>query len=211
MQIVDPDIEYYAERHTSPESSLLQELAQKTAEELEYSEMLTGRVEGRLLNLLVLLTGCRRILEIGTFTGYSALSMAGALPEDGQIITCEINERYEKIARSYFKRSEHGSKIELRMGPALETIQTLEGPLDLVFIDADKVNYPRYYKQVLPKVKTDGLFVVDNVFWSGDVLNPGDEKSKAIDRLNRMIAEDENVEQVVLTVRDGLTLVRKIQ
>lgn len=209
MDIIDSDIEKYAEEHTVEESELLRELVKVSNENLEYIDMLSGRVVGQFLAMLVKLSGAKRILEIGTFSGYSALSMAEALPEDGELITCELNERYEKLARSFFEKSEHGHKITLRMGPALQTIEKLKGSFDFVFLDADKVNYPAYYQKVLPLMNSGGLIVIDNVLWSGDVLEPSDEKSNAIDKLNNIIKEDSSVEQVMLTVRDGLTLVRK--
>ncbi len=209
MDIIDSDIEKYAEEHTVEESELLRELVKVSNENLEYIDMLSGRVVGQFLAMLVKLSGAKRIIEIGTFSGYSALSMAEALPEDGELITCELNERYEKLARSFFEKSEHGHKITLRMGPALQTIEKLKGSFDFVFLDADKVNYPAYYQKVLPLMNSGGLIVIDNVLWSGDVLEPSDEKSNAIDKLNNIIKEDSSVEQVMLTVRDGLTLVRK--
>lgn len=211
MEFISPEIKEYAEEHTSKESELLQELVKVSSENLEYIDMLSGRVVGRFLAMLVKVSGVKRILEIGTFSGYSALSMAEALPGDGELITCELNERYEDIARSFFDRSDHGHKISLKMGPALETIDKLKGTFDFVFLDADKVNYINYYKKVLPIINSGGLIVIDNVLWSGDVLEPSDEKSKTIDKLNNIIKEDSRVEQVMLTVRDGLTLVRVME
>lgn len=209
MQIIDPDIETYAERHTSEESAIIRELVDASEQELEHIDMLSGRVVGRFLAMMVRISAARRILEIGTFSGYSALCMAEALPPDGELITCEYNERYEALARSFFEKSEHGKKISLKMGPALETIEELEGTFDLVFLDADKVNYPEYYCKVIPLLGSGGVLIVDNVLWSGTVLDPEDDKALAIDKLNKMIADDDRVEQVLLTVRDGLTLVRK--
>lgn len=209
MLPVDDKVLNYVYEHSSEESELLQELVRATNKELEYSEMLSGRVVGNLLKMLVRLTGARRVLEIGTFTGYSSLSMAEVLPEDGEVITCDMNERYQRIAKSFFRRSEHGSKITQKMGPALETLETLGGPFDLVFIDADKNNYPEYYEKTLPMVKTGGMIVVDNALWSGKVVDPPDENARAIDRLNKRIAEDDRVFQVLLTVRDGLNVIVK--
>lgn len=209
MDIVNTKIEEYAEEHTGEESKLVQELVKVSGENLEYIDMLSGRVVGRFLAMMVKISKARRILEVGTFSGYSALTMAEALPDNGELITCELNKHYEDIARHFFERSEHGHKISLTMGPALETIEKLKGNFDFIFLDADKINYPNYYKKVLPILNYGGLLVIDNVLWSGDALNPADEKSKAIDELNKIIREDNRVEQVMLTVRDGLTLVRK--
>lgn len=209
MEIINPDIQTYAERHTTPEADLLAELFDESAQKLEYLDMFSGPVVGRLLNMLIKASGASRVLEIGTFAGYSALMMAEALPEDGELITCEINEKYAKIARKYFGKSEHGDKIDLRMGEALDTIKKIEGDLDFVFLDADKVNYPAYYEAVLPKMRVGSLLVIDNVFWSGGVLNPSEKEAVVIDRLNKQIAGDDRVEQVMLTERDGLTIVRK--
>lgn len=209
MELVHPEIERYAETCTSEESELIRKLVEASNRELEHIDMISGRVVGRFLAMMVQVSGAKRILEIGMFSGYSALSMAEALPEDGKLITCEYNERYEKLARSFFEKSEHGHKITLKMGPALETLDAIKGSFDFVFLDADKINYPNYYKKVLPMLKKGGLMVIDNVLWSGTILNPKDEKEKAIDRLNKMIKEDQQVEQVMLTVRDGLSLVRK--
>jgi len=213
MNFTDPDIAKYAEDHTSDESPLIKELVEVSNRELEHIDMISGKVVGRFLAMMVRISGAKRVLEIGTFSGYSALSMAEALPDDGALITCELNERYEALARSFFAKSEHGKKITLKMGPALETLESLQGSgsFDLAYLDADKVNYPEYYQKIIPMLSDDGIMVVDNVLWSGTVLDPEkeDEKAKAIDRLNEMIAKDERVEQVMLTVRDGLTLVRK--
>ena len=209
MNFIDKDVERYAFEHTLPESELLQRLSAETLATMAAPQMLTGRLEGRLLKLLAQLSGARRVLEIGTFTGYSALSMAEGLPEDGQVITCEIERRHADMARKYFQASPHGSKVEIRMGPALETLKTLTGPFDLAFIDADKENYPAYYEAVLELIRPGGIILVDNTLWSGLVLKPYDRESVAIDTLNKRLIKDERVENVMLTVRDGMQLVRK--
>jgi caffeoyl-CoA O-methyltransferase len=149
------------------------------------------------------------VLEIGTFTGYSALSMAEGLPDDGSVVTCEIEPAHADMARRYFDASPHGRKIGIRMGPALETLAHLEGPFDLAFIDADKENYPAYYERTVELVRPGGLILVDNTLWSGLVLKPHDRESIAIDSLNKRIAGDARVENVLLTVRDGLQVVRR--
>lgn len=209
MQLVNPVIEEYAWQHTSKESDLLRKLRIATDEKLEYSEMLSGRVEGRLLQMLIQLGGFRRVLELGTFTGYSALSMAEVLPDDGEIITCEYNERYERIARRFIKQHPRGDQVHIRMGDAMQTLEELSGSFDLAFVDADKANYPAYYEKILPMIRSGGLIVIDNAFWSGEVLEPADRKSKAIDELNRIIRKDSRVDNVMLTVRDGIHIARK--
>ncbi len=143
------------------------------------------------------------------FTGYSGLMIAAGLPEDGELITCDVDPKAEEMARRYFARSPHGKKITVRMGPALETIRTLSPPIDFVFLDADKVNYSNYYEAVLPLMPPGALLVADNVLWSGKVLDPKDPSDHAIAAFNDRVARDPRVEKVVLTVRDGMTLARK--
>lgn len=202
-------VEHYAYAHTSEDSELIQELISESEENLEYTDMLSGRLVGRLLSILIKVSGARRVLEVGTFTGYSALTMAEALPQDGELLTCEYNKRYEGIARKYFEKSEVGSKITLIMGKALETIPDIKGDFDFVFLDADKINYPDYYRMLLPRLRYGGLMVIDNVLWGGDAVTGEGEKGRAIDQLNTMISEDDSVEQVMLTVRDGVTVVHR--
>ncbi|MEX1136392.1 MAG: class I SAM-dependent methyltransferase [Balneolales bacterium] len=208
--MINPKIGQYAYNHTQPESPLLTGLIEKTDSELEYSTMISGRVEGQLLSMLVKLTGAKNVLEIGMFTGFSALAMAEALPDDGHLITCDVNEYYAKIARSFFDKSPHGKKIDVRIGNAIETVKSLSGPFDLVFIDADKQSYPEYYELVLPKIPSNGLIVLDNALWSGKVLEPRERDARAIDALNKAVLQDNRVENVLLTVRDGVNLVRKL-
>lgn len=221
MDFIDKRVEEYAFEHTAPEPDLLRRLSEETYARMEWPTMLTGRLEGRLLKLLAQIAGARRVLEIGTFTGYSALSLAEGLPEDGKVITCEIDPRNADFARRYFAMSPHGRKVEIRLGPALETLQALRsaagaaepagmaGAFDLAFIDADKENYPAYYEAVMELVRPGGLILVDNTLWSGKVLDPKDKDTLAIDALNNRIARDARVENVLLTVRDGVQLVRR--
>jgi caffeoyl-CoA O-methyltransferase len=209
MDLVSAEIERYCLERSRAEPQPLQALAEETRASMPGSGMLCGRVEGRLLKLLAQLVGARRVLEIGTYTGYSGLSLAEALPEDGRVITCELDPKHRDFAQRHLDASPHGRKVEIRLGPALATIATLEGPFDLVFIDADKENYPAYWTAVVPKVRSGGIIIVDNALWSGRVLAPSDTESRAIDRLNREIERDERVENVLLTVRDGVHLARK--
>jgi len=204
-------IDAYAAAHSSPESKLLEKVANETRTSMGGHLMMVGPVEGRLLQLLVRLSGARQVLEIGTFTGYSALWMAAALPPDGSIVTCEVDPQTAAIARRHFGSSPWAEQIRLRVGPALETLATLEGPFDLVFLDADKENYRNYYEAVLPLLAEDGLIAVDNVLWSGRVLDDSDDSpaTRAIVEFNDFVRHDPRVECVMLTVRDGLTLLRR--
>jgi len=209
IALVDEKIEAYAADHTRAQPELLERLAEETHRSMKDPEMLTGRLEGGFLRLMVRAFQARRIVEIGMFTGYSALSMAEALPDDGKLITCEVNPEAEAIARRYFRESPHGDKIEIRMGPALRTLEKLEGPFDFVFIDADKENYPSYYELCLERLRPGGAIAVDNVLWSGRVLDPQDEETRAIATLNERVSKDDRVDHVLLTIRDGVMLVIK--
>jgi caffeoyl-CoA O-methyltransferase len=205
--VIDERIEAYAEAHTTAQTELLEELAAETRATMRIPEMLTGTVAGRLLELLVYATGAERVLEIGTFTGYSALAMAAGLPEGGHIDTCDIEPEHVEVAQRFIARSAYADRITVHLGPALDTIAELEGDYDFVFIDADKPSYDSYYEAVLPRLRPGGLIAIDNTLWSGRVLDPQDDS--AIGALNDKLAADERVVCVLLTVRDGVTLVRK--
>jgi caffeoyl-CoA O-methyltransferase len=208
--IVNDPVEEYAAEHTTPVAGLFERLAAETREKTTAPQMMVGRIEGQFLARLVRLSGAKRILELGTFTGYSSISMASALPPDGHIITCDVDPDAAAIARRYMDESGFGDRIEIRLGPALETIQTLEGPFDIVFIDADKPNYKAYYEAVLPLLAENGLVIADNVLWSGRVVEAdGDESTLAIKDFNEHVANDDRVVSVMLTVRDGMTLIQK--
>jgi caffeoyl-CoA O-methyltransferase len=208
--IVDERVEAYAEAHTTPDGELFERLAEETRAKTTAPQMMVGRIEGQFLAALVRLTKARRILEIGTFTGYSAISMASALPSDGELITCDVDPEATEIARRYMDESGHGDKIDIRLGPALETLETLDGPFDIVFIDADKPNYRNYYEASLPLLADDGVMIADNVLWSGRVVESGgDESTQAIKEFNDHVAADDRVVSVMLSVRDGMTLVRR--
>jgi caffeoyl-CoA O-methyltransferase len=209
MDFIDEKIEQYAFDHTSEEGELLRRLEEETYEKLEIPQMTTGRIEARLLKLLARLVGARRILEVGTFGGYSALSMAEALPEDGALVTCEEDPVAIAFAQKYFSESPHGKKITQMEGPALESIKKLTGTFDMAFIDADKINYSNYYEAILPMIRPGGLIAVDNVLWSGRVLDPQDESDRAIHQFNERVVSDQRVESVLLTVRDGLNCIIK--
>jgi caffeoyl-CoA O-methyltransferase len=209
--IVPEQIEEYADAHTTPPPELLAELAQETKATLDSPQMLTGTIEGRLLELLVYALRPRRVLELGTYSGYSALSMAAGLPEGGHIDTCEVDERHADVARRYIGRSPFADRITVHVGPALETIERLGGQFDFVFVDADKENYGNYYEALLPRLAPGALMAFDNTLWSGRVLERDDdsETTRVIRELNDRIASDDRVTAVVLTVRDGITLLRR--
>jgi caffeoyl-CoA O-methyltransferase len=208
--IVPEEIERYAEAHTTLPDELLRRLADETRATLPSPQMLTGTIEGRLLEFLVFATAARRVLELGTYSGYSAISMAAALPPGGHIDTCEVDEQHAAVARRYMEEAGYSDRITIHVGPALETIARLEGEFDLVFIDADKVNYGAYYDALLPRLSARGLMAIDNTLWSGKVLEPEDDPgTRAIAELNDRIAADSSVVAVQLTVRDGVTLVRR--
>ncbi len=208
-KLISEAIEQYAEAHTEQLDPIFDELREETYRSMSSPGMQVGRVEGMFLKTLVAISRSRRALEIGMFTGYSGLMIAAGLPDDGSLITCDVDPKAEAIARRYFARSPHGSKIEVRMGPALETISTLRAPIDFVFIDADKENYSRYYDAVVPLVPSGGLIVADNVLWSGKVLDPREPSDRAIVAFNDRVASDPRVEKVLLTVRDGMFLIRR--
>jgi caffeoyl-CoA O-methyltransferase len=208
-RFIDVAVEQFAHDHTGPETDLYVRLREETYRGMDRPQMQVGLLEGRFLQMLVRLTGARNILEIGMFTGYSTLMMAEALPDDGRLTTCEVDPRAEAMARKYFDESPHRHKITIRMGPALETIKTLSGPFDLVFIDADKPNYSNYYHACFPLVKPGGLIIGDNVLWSGKVIDPQDDDTRAIVAFNQLVQSDPRVENVCLTVRDGIMLAWK--
>ena len=210
--ICPEDIEKYVEIHSSELHPLLEELIEYTYKNTPLPQMLTGRVEGNFLKMLVEISGAKRVLELGTFTGFSALIMAQGLPEDGKLISIENNPEYYKIAKSFVERAPWGKKVELILGNAEEVIRNFEKEsFDFVFIDANKTSYPYYYEKCLELLKVGGLMAIDNALWEGKVLNPEDNMSKAIAKTNEIIKNDKRVEKVLLTVRDGIFLVRKLK
>jgi caffeoyl-CoA O-methyltransferase len=209
FDITPPEVAAYAEAHTTPHPEFMQALAEETREALPVPEMLSGHLEGRLLEMLVFATGARRVLELGTYSGYSALAMARGLPEGGRIVTCEFEDEHADFAQRHIDASPFADRIEIRRGPALDTLKTLDGPFDLIFIDADKPNYPHYYEAALPLLADRGLIALDNTLWSGRVTAPDDDRSQLMHDLNERIVNDSRVVCVQLPIRDGITLVRK--
>lgn len=209
--LVTPEIEAYAEAHSMAESAICRALREETYRRMEFPQMLVGPLEGAFLKMMAQVVGARRVLEIGMFTGYSALCFAEAVPEDGTIITCEVDEESATLAREYFARSPVGKKVEVRMGPALETMQNLDGPFDLIFIDADKQNYLNYFRRALELLALNGVILIDNVLWDGEVLKhpPPDQRTAGIQELNKAVSSDGRVSAVLVTIRDGILVVRK--
>jgi caffeoyl-CoA O-methyltransferase len=208
--IVNEDVERYALEHSTPDAEFFRRLEKETRATTTAPQMMVGPLEGQFLGWLVWLSGAERVLEIGTFTGYSSISMALELPPGGRIVSLDVNEETTAVARRYAEEAGVADRIDYRVGPALEELERLDGPFDLVFIDADKENYVDYYENVLPKLSERGFVVADNVLWSGRVLeDDGNESTQAIKAFNDHVAADERVEFLVLTVRDGMTLIRR--
>jgi caffeoyl-CoA O-methyltransferase len=210
MDIVAKEAEEYAATHTTPLSPLLEEIENFTLTQTAYPSMLTGRVEGRFLQMIARLSGATKIVEIGTFTGYSALAMADAVPQNGSIITVEHNAEHAAIAKRFIDRSQVGYKIDLRIGDGLEILKGLpDEQTDLVFIDADKTGYRAYYEESIRILKTGGLVLADNALWYGRIFNPQDDDSRAMAEFNEVVNSDSRAEKLFLTIRDGIYLIRK--
>lgn len=206
------ELDHYLLEHTDPEPDLLKELSRDTHVRLLNGRMVSGHVQGRLLVMLCRMIQPKKVLELGTFTGYSALCFAEGTAEDAQIHTIEINDELEDQARYWFSRSAHGHKIVLHIGDALEIIPSMEDDFDLAFIDSDKRDYKACYETVLTKVRKGGFILVDNTLWGGKILTeiaPNDAQSLAIIEFNNYLAKDSRVEKVLLPLRDGLTLIHK--
>ncbi len=208
--IVLPDVEAYAEAHSLMESDVCRRLREETYRTMECPQMVVGSLEGAFLKVMAMTVGAKRVLEIGTFTGYSALCFAESLPGDGLVVTCDIDPETTALAKKYWAESPHGSKIHLRLAPALETLADLNSPFDLIFIDADKANYVQYFQRSLDLIAPAGVILIDNVLWSGDVLTmpPPDTNTAAIQELNRMVHAESRVSAVLLTIRDGVFLIK---
>lgn len=212
MDFLPENINKYVEKHTNCESDLLRRVNRETHLEVMQPRMLSGHLQGRTLSMFSKMLRPKRILEIGTYTGYSALCLAEGLSEDGKLITIDINEELESKVRTYFTASPFAHQIELIIGKALDVIPTLNEKWDLVFIDADKQNYPAYYELVLPLVKVGGYIISDNVLWSGKVADEShqDKDTVLLRQFNQKIHQDERVENLLLPIRDGLMIARKI-
>ena len=211
MNFLPEQIERYVEAHTGSEPELLQQLTRETWQKVINPRMLSGHLQGRVLKMFVQMMRPKNILEIGTYTGYSALCMAEGLGDDGRLITIDINDELQWIQDKYFSLSPHGQKIERHFGDARELIPSFSGDFDLVFMDADKENYLHYYELLLSRLKPGAVILIDNVLWSGKVLHephPNDKETRVMQELNKLVTEDPRVENVLLPVRDGLMAVR---
>ena len=209
--IVPPEIDEYAAAHSAAESDACRMIREETYRTQDCPQMVVGPLEGAFLKVMARAVGAKRVLEIGTFTGYSALAMAEALPDDGTVLTCEIDTDSAALARRFWEKSPQGRKIHVRVGPALETLAALKGPFDLIFIDADKANYVNYYQRALDLISPTGAILIDNVLWSGrvlDVHNP-DPSTAAIQELNRVVSSDPRVTAVLVTLRDGVFVIKR--
>lgn len=209
MQVVTQQIQEYINQHSTPVSARLARIAENTVATLNTFKMMSSHTQGQFLKFLVSLSQAKRVLEIGTYVGYSALAMAEGLCKEAELITCESSKEHAEIAQQYFDESPYANKIILKQGPALETISNLTGTFDFVFIDADKQNYLNYYDAVLPKLANNGVIIFDNTLWSGEVLSPTSKSGLVLHQLNQMLKEDARVEVVMLSIRDGLSLVKK--
>ncbi|MFZ2905400.1 MAG: class I SAM-dependent methyltransferase [Cyclobacteriaceae bacterium] len=212
MDLISTAIQKYAEDHTAPESELLKQINRHTHAQVLMPRMLSGHMQGRILSMISHMVKPKAILEIGTYTGYSALCLAEGLRPDGKLITIDINEELENTVRNYLKTSGFHELIDYRIGHALDIIPTLHGKFDLIFIDADKENYSAYYDLVINRVPLGGYILADNVLWSGKVLDEKPDKdTRAILEFNRKVQRDARVENVLLPVRDGIMVMRKVQ
>jgi caffeoyl-CoA O-methyltransferase len=212
MDIVDPAINDYLLAHSEPADDVLRDLAEETHRELGgRAAMQISHDEGELLTMLVRLTGARQVVEVGTFTGYSSTCIARGLPTDGHLLCCDVSEEWTSVARRYWERAGVADKIELRIGPAVETLRSLptEPSFDFAFIDADKTGYPAYVEEILPRLRPGGLMVLDNMLRDGRVLDPESDDDRAIHAVNESLVADDRVDVVLLPVRDGVSLARK--
>jgi len=212
MDVISKEIFTYAEAHTTPESKVLRRLNRETNAKIMYPRMLSGHLQGRVLSMISWMLRPKFVLEIGTYTGYSALCLAEGLAEGGTVLTLDVNEELEPFTRKFLTESGLADRIDYRIGNALDVIPTLVGPFDLVFLDADKLNYPRYFDLVIDKLRPGGFFIADNVLWSGKVAQappPPDETTRVLNEFNQKIHTDSRVENVLLPLRDGLLVARK--
>jgi len=213
MEMFNPALFAYCEQHTSEEDTILKHIERETHTKVLMPRMLSGKLQGKTLEMFSKMMSPQLILEIGTYTGYSAICLAKGLAPGGKLITLDINGELEEMVRGFFDKSGLSSKIDYRIGNAMDIIPQLEGAIDLVFLDADKINYPHYYNLLVDKIRQGGIIMADNVLWSGNVLvKEGDKIQKDTQALldfNRLVTEDPRVENVLLPIRDGIMMIRK--
>ena len=207
--LISDGLENYISSHSESGGAIEKELRQETLALGSSSGMMSGDSVGNFLKFIVKINQCKRVLEIGTFTGYSALMLASGLQENGELITCDINSETSNIAKKYWAKSPHGKKIKLVLGPAIESMEKLEGKFDLIFIDADKNNYLNYYNKSKDLLRKNGIIIVDNVLWSGRVLSPEDKQSISIDNFNKFVKEDKDYWNTIVPIRDGLMIITR--
>jgi caffeoyl-CoA O-methyltransferase len=203
---IPDEIEAYAERYTSARFDLFDRLGAETRATQDNPQMMVGTIEGAFLSFLVTMTHAKRVLEVGTFTGWSSIAMARALPPDGSLVTCDVNEETTAVARRYAQEAGVADRIDFRLGPAVETLATLDGPFELAFIDADKGGYVDYYEAILPKLAPQGVIAADNTLFG---LDSDGDNARAIARFNEHVLQDDRVEAVLLPFREGVTLIRR--
>ncbi|MBT0811842.1 class I SAM-dependent methyltransferase [Litoribacter ruber] len=214
MEFIDPALLAYCQDHTSPEDDVLKHIDRETHARVMMPRMLSGQLQGKTLELFTKMLNPSVILEIGTYTGYSAVCMARGLSHGGKLITLDINDELEEMVRGFFAKAGLTEKIDYRLGNALELIPELEGYFDMVFIDADKINYGKYYDLVIDRMNKGGIILADNVLWSGKILGNTEKKidkdTQALIDFNKMVQEDPRVENVLLPIRDGIMMARKL-
>jgi len=214
MEFTDPELVDYCEKHTTEEDALLKKITRITETRILMPRMISGHFQGKFLELLSKMLRPRQILELGTYTGYSAICLAKGLPAEGKLTTIDINDELETMVRGFFSEGGYTDKIDYILGNAIEILPTLKGPFDLVFIDADKINYSNYFDLLIDKVPSGGIILADNVLWSGKILlrdgKKIDKDTRALLAFNQKIQEDSRVENVLLPIRDGMMMVRKI-
>lgn len=210
LTMVGETVSAYCESRSDGETELMAAIAAETKAKVpDLWIMMVGPLEARLLANLVRMTQAKRVLELGTFTGYSALAIAQVLPEDGSIVTLDVSKEYTDIARKHWANSPHAGKIDLRLGPGLESLEGVEGPIDLAFLDADKDNYPNYWDKIVPMMRSGGVIAVDNVLANGEAVTQETEFGAMMDQFNEKVAADERVDVLMLPFRDGVTLAVK--
>jgi len=210
MKLVSKEIEKYCEKVSLHDNDLLKDLSRKTWDEEEIPQMLSGPLVSGLLHFLIKISGAKRVLEIGMFTGYSTLKIAEALPVDGEVHSCELMEKHVKTATNWFNKSDVGDKIKVHQGNAITILESFHvGSFDMLFIDADKINYPEYYRRGNVLLKRGGIAVLDNMLWNGEVLKPKDDNAKALRETAELIKNNNRLEPLLLPVRDGILIYRK--